>query len=283
MNANNSAVDVSENVQYKPLYLFFLAANSLLLSGYILNEFSNVYQLLFIQWCGICGIFFIYRLNDFIDQTHDFRFHLKRFLSSKLHAFFVFQLLLITLPFSFYFLSSTQLALLTLICLLGIIYSLSFSIGSRSYRIKNMFFLKNVFIGFSWGCLILVGADSVSNSLVLGLFVFTCAQVTIGSIIRDIPDIEKDRTFMVKSVPVSLGIPLTLTILHILNILSLGIGFIIKANNNFVMLMFIVVVWRTICLVSIRQNTSSKLWLQTFNLLTCFLIFLILLIEYFLK
>lgn len=267
-------------IKLKPLYLFFIAANSLLLAGNILINTATISQFILLQWCGISGIFLIYRFNDFIDQTHDFKFNIRRFLSIKLHIIILAQLFLITLPAAFYLLSGFHILMLISICILGILYSLTFPYKGTNYRVKNIFLVKNLFIGFAWGSLILVGAGVFANDLIPALFIFTSLQVTIGSIIRDIPDIARDKTDDVKSLPVIFGTEKTLHLLHILNAFSLLAGSLIDKSNHFLFLMLIIISWRAFSLIKIQHNHHSRLWTQTFNLLTCFLILVIILAQY---
>ncbi len=271
---------MSTEIKFKPLYLFFIASNSLLLAGSIVTHTWNISQLLLIQWCGICGIFLIYRFNDFIDQTHSFRFNIKRFFSFKLHVLVIVQLLFITLPLALNLLSDFRIIILASICMLGVLYSLNFPFNGRNNRIKNIFLVKNIIIGFAWGSLILVGAGALNHELTIGLFIFTSLQVVIGSIIRDIPDIERDKTDRVKSLPAVFGTKTTLYMLHALNLTSFFTGFLMTKNNSFILFMLIILSWRFISFLKIQKHNDSKLWTQTFNLLTCFLIFIIMLVQH---
>ncbi len=271
---------LSTEIKFKPLHLFFIASNSLLLAGSIITHTWNLSQLLLIQWCGVCGIFLIYRFNDFIDQTHSFRFNIKRFFSIKLHVIVIAQLLFITFPVALNLLSDFRIITLLSICLLGVLYSLNFPFNGRNNRIKNIFLVKNIFIGFAWGSLILVGAGVFNHGLTMGLFIFTSLQVVIGSIIRDIPDIERDKTDRVKSLPAVFGTKVTLYVLHALNLLSFLSGYLMEKNNGFLLFMLIIISWRFISFIKIQKHNDSKLWTQTFNLLTCFLIFIIILVQY---
>lgn len=271
---------LSTEIKFKPLHLFFIASNSLLLAGSIVTHTWNLSQLLLIQWCGVCGIFLIYRFNDFIDQTHSFRFNIKRFFSIKLHVIVIAQLLFITFPLALNLLSDFRIIMLLSICLLGVLYSLNFPFNGRNNRIKNIFLVKNIFIGFAWGSLILVGAGVFHHRLTMGLFIFTSLQVVIGSIIRDIPDIERDKTDRVKSLPAVFGTKATLHVLHALNLLSFLSGYLMEKNNGFLLFMLMIISWRFISFIKIQKHNDSKLWTQTFNLLTCFLIFIIILVQY---
>lgn len=276
-NAEVKAADIEHfdsEPKFKPLWLFVVAANSLLLAGSFANLNSDWIQILVMQWCGLCGVFIIYRFNDLIDQSHDLRFNLRRLLSNKLHLFFLLQFLLITIPAVFIFLSWFRIALLSGICIFGIIYSVNFGKGKTSRRIKNIFIVKNSYIGLLWGILILIGAGAEQKLYIPGLIIFAVIQVSIGSIIRDIPDLDRDRLASVKSFPVVFGIKKTILILHLFNLGTLAIGFSPKHNGVLLPLILITCTWRTINLLFISPSGISSWWTQTFNLLTCTLILL---------
>jgi len=266
--------------KFKPLFLFVIASNSLLLTGSLVNGIFDWPQILVMQWCGLCGVFIIYRFNDLIDQTHDLRFNFRSLLHNKLHLFFLLQFFLITIPAVFYFLSPFRILILSAICILGVLYSINFRSGEKSYRIKNFFGVKNFLIGILKGSLILAGAGGFTNRLTMALFVFACLQVLIGSSIRDIPDIERDKKERVNSFPVVFGMEKTLWLLHFLNLASLIVGYLMIQDNAFLLLMGLTVAWRFISLVKIRTHANSRLWTQTFNLLTTVLIFIVSLAEF---
>lgn len=232
------------------------------------------------QWCGICGVFIIYRFNDIIDQTHDLRFNVNRLLHNKLNLFFIIQFVFISFPVLLNLLSPFRVHILLSICFLGILYSINFRFMKKNYRIKNIFILKNLFIGILWGGLILAGAGHANSNLIIGLFAFACIQVLIGSTIRDIPDIDRDKLNNVNSFPAVLGINNSILLLHGFNIFSIILGFIIEPQNEFLLLMGITVAWRFYVLFKIKKQSDSKIWTQTFNLLTCFLIFIISLLQF---
>lgn len=266
--------------KFKPLFLFVIASNSLLLTGSLINNVWDWPQILLMQWCGFCGVFIIYRFNDLIDQTHDLRFNFRTLLHNKLHLLFLLQFILITIPAVFILLSSFRILLLGSICVLGILYSINFRIGERNYRIKNFFGVKNSFIGLLKGSLVLAGADGFTNSFTTALFVFACFQVLIGSSIRDIPDIERDKKEGVNTFPVLLGIGETLLLLHFLNLLSFCIGYLIAPEKNLTLIMAVTIAWRIISLLKIRKRFDSSWWTQTFNLLTTVLIFIVAFAEF---
>lgn len=275
-----AAAGKETETKFKPLWLFVIAANSLLLSGAFMTVPFDWKQILVMQWCGFCGVFIIYRFNDLIDQSHDLRFNLRRLLSNKLHLFFLLQFIFLTIPAVFIFLSPFRILLLSFICIAGIIYSVNFSNGTKQFRIKNIFIVKNLYIGILWGILVLAGAASTENQLVIPLTVFAIIQVTIGSIIRDIPDLERDRSAHVNSFPVVFGIKRTILNLIMLNAFSLAPVFI--CNSKLLLIILLpVFVWRMINLVCILPSGISRWWTQTLNLLTCLLILIIIFMLYY--
>jgi 4-hydroxybenzoate polyprenyltransferase len=265
---------------FKPLFLFVIASNSLLLTGSLVNGVFEWPQIILMQWCGFCGVFIIYRFNDLIDQSHDLRFNSRNLLHHKWHLLFLVQFVLFTIPAVFYFLSPFRIFLLSAICLLGIFYSINFKLDNKNYRVKNYFGVKNIFIGVLKGSLIFAGAGGFTNRLAVALFVFAGLQVLIGSSIRDIPDIEKDKKEGVKSFAVTLGVEKTIGLLHFLNLISFIAGYLIVQDNFFILLMSLTISWRFILLVKIRTHAHSRLWTQTFNLLTTVLIFAITLFSF---
>lgn len=279
LKKTRSRLSTSE-IKFKPLFLFFISSNSLLLAGSVISQSWNIPQLLLLQWCGICGIFLIYRFNDFIDQAHSFRFNIRRFLRIRLHILVIAQLIFITFPLAIHYLSGFRIVMLMSIGILGILYSLNFPFKGRNNRIKNIFLIKNIFIGFAWGSLILVGADVFNQRFTTALFLFTSLQVVIGSMIRDIPDTARDKTDRVRTLPALFGVEATLKVLHALNVVSVLPAMIVYRNNGFLLFMLIIITWRFISFVKINKQNNSLLWTQTFNLLTCFLIFIILLLQY---
>jgi len=259
------------HTNFKNLNIFVLASGSLLFSGYLLrSEFDwKVFVILF--WCNLSGVFLIYRLNDCIDQAADLKFNLSYFFSYRLHQFAVAQFVLVAIPAALFYLNIFTLYVLSGAALIGIIYSLSFKINGKLFRIKNVFLLKNILIGFVWGSIILIGAGNINHGIVFALFLFSSVQVVIGSLIRDVPDLEKDRVSGVKSLPVVLGLKKTFWFMYVVNLISLGI-ILIYPTKPLIILAIVVVIWRFMNLFFLQKNTTSVLWGQKMNLLTCVLI-----------
>ncbi len=269
-----------EMTTYKSLGLFYVAANSLLLAGQLLNTVWSWEQFLLLQWCGFTGVFMIYRFNDIIDHSENFRFNLRRVLSSRIHVLCLIQFLFITTPAILFLLSDLRIVLLYSTCFLGLLYSVNVRIRSKNYRLKHLFLVKNLLIGTLWGSMILIGANALAGELVIALFVFTSVQVMTGSIIRDLPDTETDRKDGVRTLPVVLGIQGSILAIHLFNLVSLAAGWFLFPDSNFLVLMIVVVGWRAFTVLKLAHNPKAPLYSNTLNLLTCFLIFIILFIQH---
>ena len=262
---------------FKKLNLFVLASGSLLLSGFLLRPELDWKILAILLWCNFSGVFLIYRLNDCIDQDADLKFNLSYFFSYRLHQFVVAQFILLAIPAAFYYLDFFTLKILASSAMAGTIYSLSFKLNGKLFRIKNVFLLKNTLIGIVWGALILIGSGDLKHPILISLFIFTSVQVVIGSLIRDVPDLEKDRMSGVKSLPVVLGLKNTFSFMYVVNFLSIFIGYLCDWHPVMVAVITGAVLWRFINIAFLQKNTKSVLWGQQINLLTCFLIALIIL------
>lgn len=262
---------------FKKLNLFGLASGSLLLSGFLLRPEADWKILVILIWCNLSGVFLIYRLNDCIDQDADLKFNLSYFFSYRLHQLVVGQFILLAIPAAFFYLDFFTLQILSVSALAGTIYSLSFKLNGKLFRIKNVFLLKNSLIGTVWGALILIGAGNLNPPLILSLFVFTSLQVVIGSLIRDVPDLEKDKNSGVKSLPVVLGLKPTFWFMQTANVLSVFSGFLCDWHPLMFTLIPTIVLWRLTNIIFLQKNTKSVLWGQQVNLLTCVLIAVIIL------
>lgn len=278
---NLSAVsETAAKKDYKRLALFYVAANALLLAGQLLDTEWSWGQFLLLQWCGFTGVFMIYRFNDIIDHSENFRFNLRRLLRNPVHVLCLVQFVCITLPAILLLLSDLRIVLLLSTCFLGLLYSVNLRIRNRNYRIKHLFLVKNLLIGTLWGSTILIGANALSSGLVLALFVFTSIQVMAGSIIRDVPDTETDRKDGVRTLPVVLGASRTIAALHGFNLLSLAAGWLLFPDNGFLLLMLLIVGWRAVIVCRFARNPGHPLYSNTLNLLTCPLIFIILFLQH---
>ncbi len=241
----------------------------------------NYTELLVILWCTVGGTFLIYRINDYIDTEHAFRFNILEFLKEKRHMLIVAHLFLIAFPVAFFTITPFSFMVLASVAVLGVFYSITFPLGTFRFRLKNVFLLKNISIGIAWGSLVLVGAGELLVPDVVALFLFTSVQVAIGSMIRDIPDAEKDREAGAKTFPVLYGDNATMRFLFLINTLSVGILMYPGITSGIIGVIAITVLWRTVNLLKLNRNFNDRLWGQTLNLFTCTVIFLVVLLKYF--
>lgn len=245
---------------------------SLLICGLLLSPNTNLLTAIILVWCCFCGVFAIYRLNDFIDSDENLKNNLIHFFKNTLNLIFTLQFFLITLPLCYYFLPFFTFVVLAASGLLGALYSIKFHFGKTVFRIKNTFILKNSSIGTSWGALILIGAGNFTDPIVQSLIIFTVIQVFIGSVIRDIPDVEKDVLNMVRSIPIVLGISKTIYLMIVLNLISILAIFLAPESKNLWITFLLVSIWRLFTLIKIKHDYLTKFWSQTANLLTCTLL-----------
>lgn len=290
---NNSAIETivatpssiladrtSATARYKKLTWFFIAAASVVGSGCVLMHHFNYTELLVILWCTVGGTFLIYRINDYIDTEHAFRFNVRAFLKEKRHMIIVAHLFLIAFPVAFFTITPFSFIVLASVAALGVFYSITFPLGAFQFRLKNVFLLKNISIGIAWGSLVLVGAGKLLVPDVVALFLFTSIQVAIGSMIRDIPDLEKDREAGAKTFPVLYGGKATMRFLFLANILSAAVLVYPRITKGIIGVIAITVLWRTVNLLKLNRNINDRLWGQTLNLFTCTIIFLGVLLKF---
>lgn len=265
-------------IKDKRLFQFLLATLALLLSGSIAaNKLTPVYLGLLII-SGFCGVVLIYDL-PLINHRLPLRERLQDFLQHKRKVFYTALLILIS-PFAINYFSAFSFVLLAITAILGVLYSFPLKIKGEFTRLKNFLFLKNFMIGIAWGSLILIGGGGWEDPLLISLFIFASLQVFIGSMIRDVPDLERDLRIGIRSFPVVYGVKHSIGFMHILNLLSWGLSFYLYGNMESMILVSIIVLWRYVNLLMLNKYQRSKLWGQSFNLMTCNLFFGVLLIQH---
>jgi len=262
-------------VQLKSLRPFYFAALSLLGTGFILNPYRKMSDMLFLGWICISGIYLVYRLNDFIDQTDGFHFDYAKFLSDKIRLFFSIQLIIL-ITIALFNLSLLRFWILATAAIAGFLYSYKIELGKTYLRLKHVFIVKNILIGLGWGSLVLVGSNHLDRlSIVFALF--ASVQVFIGSSIRDIGDLEKDRKDGVQSMPVVLGIPGSLKILFFTNILLflllLSLLYTESINHVLILPLLITCCWRALVINRVTYSSDMR-WQQKWNLWTCNILFI---------
>jgi 4-hydroxybenzoate polyprenyltransferase len=265
--------------QFKHLALLLVASSSLLISGYIINSDRNWLELLVLLWCNFCGIILVYAINGYVDHS-DAKFSLKGFLRERWHIIFIVQLFLFTFPIAFLTISTFRFIAFALIAATCIIYTISIRRNEQHFRMKNVFLFKNISIGPAWGALVLTGAGDLKNPVITALFIFASTQVFIGSMIRDIPDVENDRAAGLRTFPVLFGLNKSIFFMHFLNFCSIAAAFFCEWSEPVIVIFLSCILWRFINLWKLKNNAGSKMWGQTVNLATCSVILVLVIIQF---
>ncbi len=276
-----SKVDkTTEKPYFLRITLFILASLALIFSGFLLNNDKTVLKFLTLMLCTSSGVVIVYRLNDASGNSLTLAAQIAKFLQNKFHQFVIAQFILFCLPLTFFYLDGQSFFMLSLAGLLGLFYTVSVRINGKLQALKRIFLVKNISIGLAWGLLVLVGAGETSHSFLFPLFYFVIFQVFIGSVIRDLPDVNYDEQSGIRSLPRILGARKSLIVLHLLNALS----WLVFMNDQELiwplLLGLVVVFWRFINLVGCAFQPRSIIWSQVINLGTCILIFLVVFINY---
>jgi len=262
---------------FRNLNWFYLASTSLLSAGFLLSGMESFIPFIILIFTNFTAVFLVYRFNVCMDQKNSFQQNISHYFSFQLHRVFASQLFLVLAPLCIWLLESRTLSILAAGAAMSFLYSIQFRFGTIRFRLKNVFIIKSLFIGFVWASLILLGAGNHSDSFVNIVFIFVCIQVFIGAIIRDIPDVKSDLQEGVKSFPVIFGVNRAILILHLINI-GTGVFFVTMNYDHQGVLFFgFTSLWRALNLVCISRYPLKSIWTQQLNLFTCVLMFLILL------
>ena len=262
----------------KRLLLFLLATLALLLSGSLVNNNVNLEQIFVIITAGFCGVVLFYDVG-WIDYKSSLSVQFKQFLSYERKVFYSIVLLLL-IPYALTVLPPLSFFTFAITAFLAFMYSHPIKINDQIIRLKNIFLVKNLMIGFAWGALVLIGAGSMEDRTAVWLTLFAMVQVFVGSMIRDVSDVNVDPERGIRSIPVVLGIEPSINLMHLINGASFGIAIFSEWSFNLMILFGIIVGWRAITLMMLKGNIHSPFWVQTANLMTCCLFFFILLIQH---
>jgi len=257
--------------QIRLIFLFVLAVFALVITGYLLNPDTSTFELLLLLLLCGGGTAIVYGYDFAQLKRSGYNDLISNVLNSPVETLFYFIFVVFIAPLSFFYLSSFRVNLLLVICLLGLLYSMPFNYQGKRMKLKHLVFVKNTFIGFSWGALILVGAGAMDAIEIIAFFLFVSFQVVVGSMIRDLSDVEKDAKDHVATLPVKFGIPKTIQILHFLNIISL-IPLAFVAFSQGILLMLPVFTWRVLVIWRVSKDHCAIHWTQTCNILTCVII-----------
>jgi 4-hydroxybenzoate polyprenyltransferase len=189
---------------------------------------------------------------------------------------FVVHLTLLT-PLFLYVISWYSMFALLIIALLGLVYSIELKFINVGFKLKQVFFLKNIIIGLAWGLLVLLGGNNYEDPALLACFFLSTLQIIVGSILRDVADFNFDIKSKTKTVPIILGLQFTFPLLHLLNLLSASV-LLVFSDTWILFVVAFVVAWKALIIEKVRRNNQSDLWTQTLNILTCSLILILVLI-----
>lgn len=256
--------------------MFLAGILALLFGGIILGKNFEIEQYIILCIAALCGVMLLYDVKDKLPNDNWFKI-LIWFLKIKTNSLFVLALLIL-FPFALTYLSSFSIAFLMISMVIGMLYSLPYKFGKLEFKLKNILFLKNILIGICWGSLVAVGAGSFADKQILYLTVFMMLQVFLGSIIRDLADVKSDKKNGIKSLPVVFGISASIWVMHVINLVSLSI-LLLGISSETRILIVILVAWRLLNLSVIGIKGVKKHLIQTFNLATCYLFFIVLLMQ----
>jgi 4-hydroxybenzoate polyprenyltransferase len=254
--------------------LLSVAALALFLTGIVspMAEPVTPISLFLMIWGCVSGVIIVYRFNDYANKQQSPWKNAQTFFLNPTNTIVVLQFFLIGIPLSVIYLTAFQFNLLALAGITGIFYAVNFKLGSFTWMAKHLPGFKNFLIGMVWGMLFLIGYGKLDGPYALSLFLFISAQVFIGSSIRDLSDIENDRTKNLKTLAVLLPTNQALFLLHLINIISLVVYFLFE-DLNFT-LFLIPALWRAMNLFFIQQQGIRWIWTQAVNLMTCVVILL---------
>lgn len=261
----------------KLILLFIIATQSLLLSGFYLTNETDSYQLFFTSLLGINGTLFIYGFDFGYGARKSILTYLTNSRKHLFQSIFLLQFVFISFPLSLFILSWNRLVVIGIIGLLGLIYSFPISMNGKEFRFKRLLLVKNLFIGFAWGALILVGAGSFNHSIVFLFFMFMSLQIFVGSIARDCADLEHDKKMGVQTLPLKLGLNRTVFILQIANGLTAAVLCTFPISSPIITILLLSIFWRGLVIYKVGKNNDSMFWTQTLNILACLFFYLLVL------
>jgi len=253
-----------QNSRQVILFLFVLAALSLVGTGVLIAEQAILLENLFSLYVGALGTWLLY--------GYDWRAPFKK----GGQRLFLVQLA-VAFGLAFYLLDQFQISVLACIACIVLLYQIPVGGPLWNFRLKKITGLKNILIGMSWGALVLLGARSFSDPFGQFVFWFVGIQIAFGSIIRDISDVSHDQKAQVPTFPVRIGIRKTILVLHLVNLASAGVALYYFGWNfsGALQLSLLIIAYKALILFKVQQDHSVKLWTQYLNILTCLWIFLL--------
>lgn len=258
--------------QRKSMRYLMFAALCVTWTGFTFNSEANYLNFFVVTLNTILLMLFVYGFDDVMDNEVNFNY----FKNPAVRWLGISTLFSIGATYITQGITSAIAALLILV--IGTLYSFRHDRDHFNIRLKSFFILKNFLIGVGWGLLVLLGSNHFSIASVFLTFLFFTLQVTIGSIIRDMDDIDEDRKNKIPTFPIVLGIKNTLFALHGINALSLLVLFwgtmLSSELTSLWHLWILIVVYRFGLIEVIRQKNMSPYLLQQANIMACGLVFM---------
>ncbi len=258
--------------QRKSMRYLMFAALCVTWTGFTFNSESNYLNFFVATLNTILLVLFVYGFDDVMDSDVNFNY----FKNPAVRWLGISTLFSIAATYIALGITSAISALLILV--IGTLYSFRHDRDHFNIRLKSFFILKNFLIGVGWGLLVLLGSNHFSIESVFITFLFFTLQVTIGSIIRDMDDIEEDRKNKIPTFPIVLGIRNTMFALHGINALSLLVlfwGTMLSSELTSLWYLWISIVFYRFGLIEvIRQKNMSPYLLQQANIMACGLVFM---------
>lgn len=253
-------------IQRKSIIGLTISAISLVLFGCILAEFRQAFLkiaiMLFTFWP-------IYVFDEWLD--------LKELDKNKRKSTF-FQLMIgvgLSLATAFYLLSLLSFLSLLAIFILGYSYNLHLPLIRN--KPKQILFIKNIQIGAGWAFLVLFGAGSIQDLVIWAMIWSAFSQVVIGSVVRDVEDVNEDTINKIKTLPVHLGVSKSLLVLQYFNFLSatilILIGSFTDTSLKLIYAMLSVYFLRFVQLFLLKKEVKNFTKFKSLNLLVCGMFF----------
>ncbi len=254
----------------RTVVLFMIATLSLLAGGMFLRNNWSWEEFAAMAYIGTCGTILVYGINLAKFTYAHYLSILKASIRKPVQGIFLLQMIPVV-PWAVKHTTPFGIVVFLIVFGCGLLYALQVKLAGKYFQVKRFAVLKNTFIGFAWGALILVGAGTWDNDMVRMVFLFVSLQILNGSVIRDVSDIERDKQQGVSTLPVLFGPTTTFRILYGVNLLTILCLFLVPTDMKTVIFISAVVTWKGMILW-MSQKHPSRLWKQDLNILTCSLI-----------
>lgn len=265
-SATDRITDIFYFLIYSSIYLSIAGAYMAYISC-VIQDIPCSMPLLFIMFLSTYSV---YNINRKTDEKEDAINHSKRHSFTKKYETFlsttaILAYILVILLALCCGIKTVVISTIPLLC--GILYSIAWIPERFKYRrLKDVPFAKNIVIAFAWAStpalLPVYSTESRTGMVTFIVFIFFFMLVFINSVLFDMRDIEGDAVAGVKTIPVILGIPLTIQFLGCLNILSAIM--IIRFSFVFlpvklVLLLVAGIIYSNLYIVSFNKTQSMNL------------------------